>query len=262
MEKEIGIKDCALEWLKSYFNDRSTSVCSNGVHSTSCKLEYGLPQGSILGPLCFTVYTLPIGRIIQGHGLQYHFYADDLQLYIDFDPSSNVSIESALSTLTTCISDIQVWMTGNYLKLNNDKTEFFVAISSFNKRHMPSVSLQVGNDTIEPSETVRNLGLIFDSEMSTSNQVSALSRNVTFHLRNISRIRRYLDFKTCHNVIRSLILSRLDYGNILLVGANASLISRFQLLQNWAAKIIFQVKKRDHAAGEEQNQFQSTGFHI
>ncbi len=188
------------------FNDRSTSVCINGVHSTSCKLECGLPQGSIMGPLiCF---TMPIGRIIQRHSLRYHFYADDLQLNIDFDPSSNVSIESALSMLEVCISDIQVWMTCNYMKLNNDKTE------SFNKRRMPSVKVQVGSDIIELSETVRNLGLIFDSEMSMSNQVSALSRNVTFHLRNISRIRRYVDFETCHNVIRSLILPRLDNGNI------------------------------------------------
>jgi len=247
MEKEIGVTNCALKWLKSYFSDRSTSVCVNGVHSATCKLDYGLPQGSIVGPLCFSIYTMPIGRIIRRHGLEYHFYADDIQLYVHFDPSSNLSIESALSTLTNCISDIQVWMTCNYLKLNNDKTEFFVAISSFNKRRLPSVKLQIGNDIIEPSQTVRNLGVIFDTEMSMSNQISTLSRNVTFHLRNISRIRRYLDFDTCHNVIRSLILSRLDYGNILLVGSNATVISRLQLLQNWAAKLIFHASKRDHA---------------
>jgi hypothetical protein len=248
MEKEIGLKGSALTWLKSYFTGRTTSVCVNGVHSPNCSLDYGLPQGSIVGPLSFTVYTLPIGRIIQEHGLSYHLYADDVQLYISFEPSSSSSIESALSTLTKCINDIQSWMTLNMLKLNNDKTEFFVALSSYNQRRMPTVKLQVGNDVIEPSQTVRNLGVIFDSQMSMTNQVSSLKRSITFHLRNISRIRRYLDFETCNNVVRSLILSRLDYGNILLMGSNVTEIARLQVLQNWAAKIIFQASKKDHAS--------------
>ena len=248
METEIGLKGRALEWLKSYFSGRTSSVCINGIQSKKCSLNYGLPQGSILGPLCFAIYIIPIGRIIRKHGISFHIYADDIQLYIDFDPSSPQSIASALSRLAACIQDIQLWMTCNLLKLNSDKTEFFVALSSYNKGRMPPVKLQVGKDVIEPSQSVRNLGVIFDTEMSMSGQVSALSRSVSFHLRNISQIRRYLDFETCHNVIRSLVLQRLDYGNILLVGSTASDIQRLQLLQNWAARLMFQVGRRDHVS--------------
>ena len=168
MEYELGIKGTALMWLKSYFSGRTTSISINGAQSANCTLDYGLPQGSIVGPLSFTVYTIPIGRIIQKHGLSYHLYADDVQLYISFDPSSNLSIDSALSKLTKCISDIQSWMTCNMLKLNNDKTEFFVALSPFNKRRMPAVKLHIGNTVIEPTETVRNLGVILDTQMSMS----------------------------------------------------------------------------------------------
>ena len=222
----------------------------NGVHqSTKCSLEYSLPQGSIVGPLSFTIYTIPIGRVIQQHEVSYHLYADDIQLYISFDPSSASSISHALLTLTKCINDIESWMTANLLKLNNDKTEFFIAVSPYQKHLMPSsVTLQIGNVVIEPSESIRNLGIVFDTSMSMSKQVSSLSRSINFHLRNISRIRRYLDFPTCNNVVRSLILSRLDYGNILLMGANATDIARLQRLQNWAAKLIFLAKKRDHAS--------------
>ena len=194
--------------------------------------------------LSFTVYTIPIGRIIQKHGLSYHLYADDVKLYISFDPSSNLSIDSGLSKLTKCISDIQSWMTCNMLKLNNDKTEFFVALSPFIKRRMPAVKLHIGNTVIEPTETVRNLGVIFDTQMSMSTQVTSLSRSITYHLRNIFRIRHYLDFETCNHVVHSLILSRLDYGNILLLGSNVSEIARLQRLQNWAAKIIFLAAKK------------------
>ena len=226
MENEIGLTGSALKWLKSYFSARTTSVYINGAQSAKCSLNYGLPQGSIVGPLSFTVYTIPIGRIIKKYGLSYHLYADDIQLYISFDPSNNSSIESALSILSKCINDIESWMTCNMLKLNNEKTEFFVALSPHNKRRMPPVKLLVGNTLIEPTDTVRNLGVVFDTQMSMSPQVASLSRSITFHLRNISRIRRYLDFDTCNHVVRSLILSRLDYANILLMGSKATDINR------------------------------------
>ena len=99
-----------------------------------------------------------------------------------------------------------------------------------------------------PSENIRNLGVIFDSQMTMADQISAISRSVTFHIRNISRIRRYLDFETCNHIVRSLVLSRLDYGNALLAGSNAKDIARLQRLQNWAAKLIFCKSRRDHAS--------------
>ena len=81
-----------------------------------------------------------------------------------------------------------------------------------------------------------------------STQVTSLSRSITYHLRNISRIRHYLDFETCNHAVRSLVLSRLDYGNILLLGSNVTEIGRLQRLQNWAAKITFLAAKKDHAS--------------
>ena len=124
----------------------------------------------------------------------------------------------------------------------------FIAVSQHNKLHMSPVSLKVGDEIIQPSETVRNLGVIFDTHMTMSSQVSSLCRSVSFHLRNISRIRRFLDYNTCNDIVRSLVLSRLDYGNVLLMGADAKQIARLQVLQNWAAKLIFCVAKKDHAS--------------
>ena len=114
------------------------------------------------------------------------------------------------------------------LKLNDSKTEFFVAISSYNKHKMPPVHLQIGSELIAPSDNVRNLGIIFDSQMSMSPQVTGLCKTITFQLRNISRIHRFLDFDTCHHVIRSLVLSRLDYGNALFLGINKTDLYKLQ----------------------------------
>ena len=203
---------------------------------------------SIVGPKCFTIYTIPIGRIIKKYNLRYHIYADDIQIYISFNPSDPTSIQSALTILAACINEIRSWMTENMLKLNNDKTEFFVATSSHNKGLMPSVCLQVGDDIIKPSRTVRNLGIIFDDLMTMSTQISSLASSLTYHLRNITRIRRFLDTNTCSNIVRSLVLHKLDYGNALLLGANVTHLDRLQHLQNWAAKLIFCAKKYDHAS--------------
>ena len=191
MENEIGITGSALKLLKSYFTGRTTSVCINGVQSDKCSLDYGLPQGSIVGPLSFTIYTIPIGRIIKSHGLSYHLYADDVQLYVEFDESSNISIKSALSRLTKCINDIKSWMTCNMLKLNNDKTEFFIALSPHNKRRMPDVKLQIGQEEIIPSETVRNLGVILTVKCPCPLKLPhchavLLTISVTYHVLDVS----------------------------------------------------------------------------
>ena len=77
--------------------------------------------------------------------------------------------------------------------------------------------------------------------------MTTLSRSIIYHLRNITRIRRFMDSDTCSNVVRSLVLSRLDYGNALLLGANISHLNRLQRLQNWPAKLIFCASKHDHA---------------
>ena len=129
MEYELGIKGAALMWLKSYFSWRTTCIYINGSQSANCTLDYGLPQGSIVGPLSFTVYTIPIGRIIQKHDLSYHLYADDVQLYVSFDPSSILSIDSALSNLPSVLVISKVGWPVIMLELNNDKTECFVALS-------------------------------------------------------------------------------------------------------------------------------------
>ena len=122
-------------------------------------MDFGLPQGSIVGPLGFTIYVLPVGNIIRSYGLKFHMYADDVQLYIHFDPKDNDSINFALGRLSSCIDALKIWMKENMLKLNDDKTEFFVATPSNLRCKMHPVSLRVGDKTIYPSSSVRNIGV-------------------------------------------------------------------------------------------------------
>ena len=114
----IGVADNALRWFASYLRDRSQRTVINGSRSDPSGLTC-VPQGSVLGPLLFTVYILALGNTIMAHDLEYHMYADDTQLYLYFD---GPLAASGIRNMESCIADIQCWMTRNFLKLNNDKT--------------------------------------------------------------------------------------------------------------------------------------------
>ena len=101
-----------LRLIRSYFSDRTQRVQIDGIMSDFASLLCGVPQGSVLGPMKFCLYLLPLGAILRHHNIGYHIYADDTQLYISFkckDP-----LES-LTRLNMCISDIRVWMIKNKL---------------------------------------------------------------------------------------------------------------------------------------------------
>ena len=123
LEHRFGIKGQVLSWIKSYLQDRVQSVHIGKVASTEKPLNCGVPQGSVLGPILFTAYTAPLTDIIQQHGLHFHCYADDIQLYVAL-PSKKQ--DDTILALNGCLADIRNWMESNFLKLNDSKTESIV----------------------------------------------------------------------------------------------------------------------------------------
>ena len=117
---DIGVRDKASEWIRSYLVDRTTSVKVNNSRSCCSIVKYGVPQGSVLRPTLFNVYCRPLGRIIRKHDISYHMYADDSQLYVDFSPCYE---KIALANLQRCIKEVREWLRENSLLLNDKKTE-------------------------------------------------------------------------------------------------------------------------------------------
>jgi hypothetical protein len=119
----FGFNNTVLSWIKSYLMHRSFYVKLNGTKSSVFQLSYGVPQGSVLGPLLFILYTTPLSIIISKSATNHHLYADDTQLYTSF---SATEFCQNISHLENTISLVQNWMSSNILSLNPSKTEFLI----------------------------------------------------------------------------------------------------------------------------------------
>ena len=119
----FGVSGNALDWFESYLNGRSQNIKLGNCLSSRSDLSAGVPQGSVLGPLLFTLYTTPLSSLISGHNISHNLYADDSQLYISFSSGNSAA---ALNGLQSRLTSVQSWMSTNKLKLNPDKTEFLL----------------------------------------------------------------------------------------------------------------------------------------
>jgi hypothetical protein len=244
----FGVCGKALDWFRSYLSDRKQAVTINRIASTQHDLQCGVPQGSVLGPILFTNYTAPLGDIMRSHITDNHLYADDTQMYREFRLSSTGEPGKAIQALEQCICDVRVWMAKNFLKLNDDKTEFMVIGSShlLKKLSQSMPSITIGDHVINPSASARNIGAVFDANMKLSKHVDTICSSSWFHLRNIGKIRKYLNTTTTEMLVHSFISSKLDQSNSLLYGLPATQLGKLQRVQNSAARVVLQAKKFDH----------------
>lgn len=242
----LGVQGSALQWFQSYLVGRKQSVTIDDVRSNERNLHFGVPQGSVLGPILFTLYTRPLGLIALKYNLQYHLYADDTQLYISFKPGDEQSIISSISQVEQCVNEIKQWMCINKLKLNDDKTELLVITNKWLKVHHPISSIKIGASSILPSECIRNLGSFINNTLDTMSFVNLKCRAAFHTLYNISKIRNSLTTETTKTLVQALVTSKLDYCNSLLYGTPAYLLYRLQKAQNYAARLTCRIRKREH----------------
>ena len=240
-----GITGDALDWFRSFLSGRIQRVLIEDDVSGDQELDFGVPQGSVLGTKIYCMYTKPVSDIIQRHGLSLHSYADDTQLYMTMDHSNN-NWRDGLARIQLCVSEIREWMNQNMLKLNDDKTELIVFTSTYKQDFYNDLSITIGDTVVDCSSQVKDLGIIFDRVLSLRQHVSYTSKTCRFHLRNISRIRKYIPQDTSVVLVKSLVMSSLDYSNGLFYGLPKCTISGLQAVQNSAARIVTQERLCDH----------------
>ena len=141
LEHGFGIKGRGLNWFHSYITGRHFRISVGGNMSEEFILKCGVSPGSVIGPRVFTMYSKQIcTSIISRHGLNYHIYADDVQGYISFDPNVPGDAACAIFKITPCVEELRVWLMKNMLKLNDSKTEFFIATSFHNTNRLSDIN--------------------------------------------------------------------------------------------------------------------------
>ena len=219
----------------------------DGVVSDDFELPHGVPQGSRLGPLLFTLYTSNLIKAIQKQfpSISCHCYADDTQLYISFSPDKDTQ-EQSVSIFETCIQYVRSWMYQNKLKLNDSKTEFLIIGTPRQVSKLNINNITVGNTVVTPSDTARNLGVLFDSCLNMENHISNTCKSSFYMLYNLRRIRKYLDQTNAETLVHAFISSKIDYCNGLLYGLPDRQIMKLQRIQNACARLVCNTSKFCH----------------
>lgn len=165
LHSNFGISGTTLEWFHSYLNGRSQHVMVQGSLSQSLNLDFGVLQGSCLGPLLFTIYASKLFDVIKVHLPTVHCYADDTQLYVSFSPNKSTGQFEAVTAIQHCVDDIRNWMTNDKLLLNDDKTEFLMigTKQQLAKVNIDHILIIFGDYVIRPKGVVKNLGTWLDS---------------------------------------------------------------------------------------------------
>jgi hypothetical protein len=236
LSTKYGFSGVALNWFSSYLKNRVQMVKVQNVLSDPTSLNVGVPQGSVLGPLLFTMYTAPLSDLINQFQVQHQLYADDTQIYMSF---STDTVSEKMTCLQECLKKVQAWMFVNKLKLNPDKTEFLLLGNNVQRakfqKYFP-VNL-MDNHTM-PASKAKNLGVVIDESFSLKGHIDNLCSNCYYHMRDLKRIRNHLDLSTATGIANALVNSRLDYCNSLFYAVNATDIARLQRVQNCLARVV------------------------
>ena len=143
------------------------------------------------------------------------------------------------------ISEVCTWMCTNLLKLNDNKTEFFLIGTTNMLNQSGSMLIKVGNDNISNADKARNLGGTFDKLLNNTDHINNLSSTLFFVSRNTARVHHLLDQDSTKIIIWALIMSKLDYCNSLLIGSTKYNLQKLQKIQNMCCCIILEVRKYD-----------------
>ena len=179
LNESFGLNDLTLEWFRSFNVKCPKTALAPNVYST------GVPQGSVFGPLLFTLYTADLEKLAASCNLRIHQYADDTQLYGHCSIDASMDLQERMSK---CIDEIAAWMKVNQMKLNSSKAEVIWFSTCRSTCKLPTQPVRVLKDHIIPSDLVKNFGVSFDKDLSMKTHINNLLQMSFASLRKIRTI--------------------------------------------------------------------------
>ena len=245
LEHHFGISANVLQWLRSYLKGRTFSVRIQNVNGKAYLLIYGVPQGTILGPLLFVLYIHDIVLIGEKYGVSVELYADDSSWYYSFSPLSERSL--AIENINKCMCEIKSWMELNYLKVNFDKTEtLFLSNPLYHSVFYDKIFCTIqgedfANDKIQ---SAKSLGVYLDNNITMNRMVNECVKTCYFNLKKLGGVRRLLSQDVKLKLVMSYVISRLDFCNALYANISKTLLNKLQKLLNACIRFVFNLQNR------------------
>ena len=237
LESDFGVCRLVSAWIRSYITGRSCYVAIRDLRSDVWSCDSGFPQESVLGPVLFSAFVSPISRVMESHGIRFHQYADDTQLYTEF----RSPVPSQMEALSQCVSALTIWFLDNGLQLNSTKCEAMIIGSRQGlPRLEPVASLDIGDGHVEVRNEIKIFSVHLDPTLSMNAQVKSLMKTSNSHIRALQHVRRSLTFESAEMIALGLVTSRLDYCNSLLYGTSKANIGRLQRVQNDLPRVVLQ----------------------
>ena len=173
LHRRFGLSDTVFDWIASFFHHRRYFVSTGKYSSKHHSLQFGVPQGSVLGPLLFCLYISPLAQIFAAHDLKAMLYAYDTQLYVVLEEST---ITTTVERVNKCLCDIKLWSTSNKLVLNERKTEIIHIHSKHRNMINTLPQIVVNSAPIDLTSDARNLGVVFDDNLHFQRQINTVHR--------------------------------------------------------------------------------------
>ena len=250
--KDIGISGNALKWFKRFLSGRCQKVSINGAESTKIIIKFGVPQGSVLGPVLFNIYIRSLYNAVQKLKFNIHGFAYNHEVFKPFSPKYQHAVLA--NELPSVFNQISKWMAPHYLLQNPGKTEMIV----FGCQSTLS-NLKINGTFLTQSlcirfvSTVKNLGFWLDSNLSFKHQITTLKSSCFHELWDLSKMKPHLSSKQLKILTQALVISSLDYCNSLYYGINASLLAQLQSIQNRACRIVCGLKNKESTSHHMKN---------
>ena len=239
--RNLGLEPTAILWFSSYLSERYQRVRYEDSISEMLPLKHGVPQGSILGPVLFTIYINDVISTIS-HS-QVTAYVDDCQLYFKFSIADSAS---AVTAVNNDLKSISNWCAQSSLLINPDKTKLVVVGLKQLTKKLPPISLTLLGKTITPVPVAKDLGVFIDQCLTYNVHVTKTASGCMNQLVAINRIKHLLDKRTLSLLINSFVFTKLFYCSTVWGNTTKANIHKLQLVQNFAARIILGLRKYDH----------------
>jgi len=229
--EHYGIRGSVLEWLKSYLKNRQQYSYVNGKNSTQQLITYGVPQGSVLGPLLFLIFTNDIGNCTES---KIRLFADDTNAFVNSDSYTGLK-----SKISSTLKEIFKWCSDNKLTINMDKTCYTIFHKP--KQKIPKFlnNIKINKNIIKREATSKYLGILIDETLSFKPHITELLTKLTKITNSFKIVKHYVPISNRKLLLEAYFMSRLQYGIEIYGSANNQLIHKLQIKQNRAIKTLY-----------------------